>query len=155
MGRASASIEVPGRAADAEALWYDPIRWASWIDGFGHVARLSDAWPAEGELMWDSLPGGRGRVLEIVSAYEARVGQTLAIEDERLRGTQRVAFKPGPDTVEITLQLEYELKQRYPLTWLVDVLFVRREVAASLRRTLTRFAHERRADMELEAGSSR
>ena len=155
MGRASASIEVPGLASDAEALWYDRIRWASWIDGFGHVAQLSDGWPAEGRLVWDSLPGGRGRVLEIVTAYEARVGQTLAIEDERMRGTQRVAFKPGPDAVEVTLELSYELKQRYPLTWLVDLLFVRREVAASLRRTLARFARERRTDMELEAESSR
>ena len=35
MGRAEASITVPGRAADAEALWYDPQRWQAWVDG-GH-----------------------------------------------------------------------------------------------------------------------
>ncbi len=35
------------------------------------------------------------------------------------------------------------------------VLFVRREVVASLRRTLARFARERRGDMELEAVTSR
>ena len=42
MGRAKASISVPGRAADAEALWYDPHRWQAWVDGFGHVVSLDD-----------------------------------------------------------------------------------------------------------------
>ena len=38
------------------------------------------------------------------------MGQTLEVEDEQLRGTQRVAFSPAPDAVEVTLELEYELK---------------------------------------------
>jgi hypothetical protein len=155
VSRATASIEVPGLASDAEALWYDPVRWAAWVDGFGHVVELSDGWPAEGTLKWDSTPEGRGRVLETVTAYEPRSGQTLAIEDSRLRGTQRVEFTPGPEAVKVTLTLEYELKERHPLTWLVDALFVRREIAASLRRTLARFAHERRGDMDMEAEASR
>jgi hypothetical protein len=155
MGRARASIEVPGLASDAEALWYDPVRWAAWIDGFGHVVELSDGWPAEGTLKWDSTPEGRGRVLEIVTAYEPRGGQTLTVEDARLLGTQRVEFKPRPDAVEVSLTLDYELKERHPLTWLLDLLFVRREISASLRRTLARFARERRGDMELEAEASR
>jgi hypothetical protein len=155
MGRASAAIDVPGLASEAEALWYDPIRWAAWIDGFGAVVELSDGWPAEGTLQWNSTPEGRGRVLERVTAYEPRGGQTLAVEDSRLRGTQRVEFTPGPEAVRVTLTLEYELKERNALTWLVDPLFVRREIAASLRRTLARFARERRGDMELEGEASR
>ncbi len=155
MGVASASQRVPGLASEAEALWYDPIRWAAWIDGFGHVVELSDGWPATGRLVWDSTPEGRGRVLETVTAYQPRSGQTLSVEDSRLRGTQRVAFEPGPDAVTVTLALDYELKERAPLTWLVDRLFIRRTVAASLRRTLSRFARERRGDMELEAVTSR
>jgi hypothetical protein len=155
VSRATASIEVPGLASEAEALWYDPVRWAAWIDGFGHVVELSDGWPAEGTLKWDSTPGGRGRVLETVTAYEPRSGQALAVEDSRLRGTQRVEFTPGPDAVKVTLTLEYELKERYPLTWFVDALFVRRAIAASLRRTLARFAHERRGDLDMEAEASR
>jgi hypothetical protein len=155
MGRASASIEVPGLASDAEALWYDPVRWAVWVDGFGHVVELSEGWPAEGTLQWNSTPEGRGRVLETVTAYEPRGGQSLAVEDSRLRGTQRVEFKPGPEAVKIVLTLDYELKERTPLTWLVDALFVRRAIAASLRRTLARFARERRGDMELESEGSR
>ena len=57
MGRASASVRVPGLASEAEALWYDPARWPVWIDGFGHVVELSDGWPAEGRLVWNSTPG--------------------------------------------------------------------------------------------------
>ena len=155
MGKARAAIEVPGLASEAEALGYDPVRWAAWIDGFGHVARLSDGWPAEGVLVWDSTPEGRGRVLETVTAYEPRAGQMLAVEDERLRGTQRVTFTPRAETVEVALELDYELKQRNPLTPLIDRAFVRRAIAASLRRTLTRFARERRADVEMEAEASR
>jgi Polyketide cyclase / dehydrase and lipid transport len=155
MGRAEASVRVPGRASEAEALWYDPIRWPAWIDGFGHVVELSDGWPADGRLVWNSTPGGRERVIETVTAYEPRAGQTVAVEDSRLRGTQRVEFGPGHDDVKVTLSLDYELKERRPLTWLLDLLFVRRAIVASLRRTLDRFARERRGDMELEAVTSR
>jgi len=94
-------------------------------------------------------------VLETVVAYEPRGGQTVAVEDSRLRGTQQVVFTPGPDSVDVTLSLEYELKERNPLTPLIDLLFIRRAIAASLRRTLERFARERRADVELAGVTSR
>ena len=155
MGRATASIEVPGLASDAEALWYDPVRWPAWVDGFGHVIDLSPEWPGAGSLKWTSKPGGRGLVLETVVSYEPRIGQTLSVEDERLRGTQRVEFAPRPEAVAVTLTLEYELKQAAAQAWLADVLFVRRAIAASLRRTLARFAHERRGDLDLEREASR
>src|SRR4051795_5503073 len=55
MGRASATITVPGRAAEAETLWYDPKRWSAWVDGFGHVVKLDDDWPEpDARLVWDS-----------------------------------------------------------------------------------------------------
>jgi hypothetical protein len=155
MGRASASIVVPGLASDAEALWYDPQRWPAWIDGFGHLVDVSPGWPAEGRRLWDAPPGGRGRVLERVTGYEARSGQTLAVEDEHLRGTQRVAFSPGPEAVTITLSLEYEPKLQHAFTWLQDRLFLRRSLTGSLRRTLAAFARERRGDVEVEDVVSR
>ena len=96
VGRVSARIDVPGQASDAEALWYDHRRWPAFLDGLQYVARVEGDWPAVGALViWDSFPGGRGRVLEEVTGYEARVGQSLAIEDETIRGTQRVAFAPA------------------------------------------------------------
>ena len=149
MGHASASISVPGRAADAEALWYDPRRWASWVDGFGHVVELDDEWPQTGaRLLWDSTPGGRGRVQERVVAYESRTGQTVEVEDAGVSARRRVSFKPGPDEVEVTLSLEYEIKDRTPLTPVLDRVFVRRAMTDSLRRTLRRFATERKAEIQ-------
>jgi Polyketide cyclase / dehydrase and lipid transport len=155
MGRVTASIEVPGLASEAEALWYDARRWPAWVDGFGHVVDLSGAWPADGRRLWDARPGGRGRVLERVTAFEPRGGQTLAVEDARLRGTQRVVFAPGPERVTITLELEYELKERHALSWAVDLLAVRPELAGGLRRTLAAFARERRGDLECDDVVSR
>jgi Polyketide cyclase / dehydrase and lipid transport len=148
MPRVSASVVVPGRVADAEALWYDPHRWAAWIDGFGHVAKLEGDWPHAGaRLLWDSRPQGRGRVSERVTAYEARAGQTLAIEDSRMSGTQQVTFEPAGDEVHVSLSLEYTLKDRSAITPLLDLIFIRRAQRDSLRRTLQRFAHERRAEL--------
>ena len=145
-----ATQAVPGLAFEAEELWYDPQRWPAWVDGFGHLARLEGDWPAVGSrALWDSKPGGRGRVIERVRAYEARVGQTLEVEDEKLRGSQRVAFSPSADAVQVTLELEYELKERNALTPLTDALFIRRALRDSLKRSLVRFARERRADIDL------
>jgi hypothetical protein len=148
VGRASASTVVPGRIAEAEELYYDRHRWPSWVDGFGHVVKLEGDWPQVGaRLLWQSPPKGRGLVQERVQAYEARTGQTLEIEDERMRGIQTVAFEADGDQVRVTLTLAYELKQHGPLGRLVDRLFIRRSVGDSLRRTLTRFTYERRAEV--------
>ena len=46
----------------------------------------------------------------------------------------------------MTLELEYELKERNALTPLTDALFIRRALRDSLKRSLIRFARERRAD---------
>jgi hypothetical protein len=149
VGRASATVSVPGRAADAEALWYDPHRWASWVDGFGHVITLEGDWPDVGaRLVWESPPAGRGRVMETVVAYETRTGQTLEVEDATIRGRQTVAFVPAPDHVDVTLSLEYEIKDSKLITPVVDLLFVRRIWNETLRRTVTRFANERKAEIQ-------
>jgi Polyketide cyclase / dehydrase and lipid transport len=148
MGRVRASVVVPGLASAAEALWYDQRRWPAFVDGLKHVARIEGNWPAAGSrVLWDSNPGGRGRVQERVLAYEPRTGQELAVEDEKIRGTQRVAFFPREGGVVVTLELQYELKESKPLMKLVDLLFVRRPQRESLERTLRRFATELRDDV--------
>ena len=152
MAKVTASVVVPGRVVEAEQLWYDASRWPAWVDGFGHVVSIDAAWPEAGaRLLWDSTPHGRGRVVENVAAYEVRGGQTLSVEDERLRGTQTVAFEPeGDDHTRVTLSLDYALKERNLLTPIVDVLFVRRAIGESLRRSLRSFGHERRGDRDLQ-----
>jgi hypothetical protein len=147
--KASATITVPGRAVEAERVWYDPSRWASWIEDFGHVVSLDDSWPRKGaRRVWDSPPDGRGRVSERVVGYEMRTGQTLAVEDGQMEGTERVVFEPQPDSVKITLTLEYRLKDRDLLAPVFHFMFLRRRRSDGLRRTLRRFASELAAERQ-------
>ena len=149
MGRVSASVVVPGLASEAEALWYDTTRWPTFIDGLHHIVRLEGDWPHPGaRVLWDSNPGGRGRVQERVIAYAAREGQTVEVEDEKISGTQRVTFTPRADGVVVGLELRYELKSERPGTALFDLVFVRRPQRESLERTLRRFRTEVTAERE-------
>jgi hypothetical protein len=149
MGRVSARIDVPGQASAAEALWYDHRRWPAFVDGLKNVARVTGDWPHPGaEAVWDSHPGGRGRVLERVVRYEPRRGQVVAVEDERIRATQQVGFAPHEGGVAVTLELDYELKDPRLRFAPVDLLFIRRPQREALQRTLRRFAAELRAEGE-------
>jgi hypothetical protein len=141
-----ASIVVRGRAFEAETLWYDKTRWASWIDGFGHVLSLDPEWPFTGAtLKWNSPPGGAGLTLERVVRYEPRLGQTLEIEDAKFTGTRRVIFEPGLEETKITLEVALEPKDRMaPLA----KLLLRRRLGDSLRRTLSRFSVELAAEKQ-------
>jgi hypothetical protein len=144
-----ASVVVAGLASDAEALWYDTTRWPTFVDGLHHIARLEGEWPRAGaRVLWDSPPGGRGRVQERVTAYVAREGQTVAVEDEKIHGTQRVTFTPIEGGVTVALELEYTLKEQRPGMALVDLLFIRRPQRESLQRTLRRFRTEVAAERE-------
>ena len=88
MGRVKAELQLPGVAtSDAEELWYDTDRWPTFVDGFGHVHKVDDGWPRRpgAVVVWDGKTGGRGRVLERVVSFEARVGQTVEIEDDKIK----------------------------------------------------------------------
>jgi hypothetical protein len=144
------SRDVKGPQGAIERLWYDTSRWPSFIDGFGHLLKVEGGWPAAGSrVVWDSTPAGRGRVAERVVSYEPGAGQSSEVEDPRLRGTQSVGFELLEDGVAVTLELDYELKQRNPLSGLVDLLFIRRAIRDSLVRTLQHFSRELAGDLEL------
>ena len=148
MPKARASIELPGQVSAAERLWYDPARWAAFVDGFHHVEKLEGDWPQSGaRVLWRSTPDGRGLVDERVVRYEVRAGQTVAVEDPNMSGTQTVTFTPKPDGVsEMALELDFTIKSRFPLAG----FFVRRAFADSMQRTLSRFRRELQGDLELE-----
>jgi hypothetical protein len=132
---------VEGSVHEAETCWYDVARWPDWVDELARVVSVEGGWPrVGGSVRWESGPAGRGRVHEQVTAYEPLGGQTVEVDDDSITGTQRVAFNPIGHGVEISLSLQYRIKRRSPLTPLVDILFVRRVMAASVARTLTRFA---------------
>lgn len=140
MRAVQAEVTLPGSVHEAESCWYDTTRWPSWVDGLARVLAVEPGWPRAGSsVRWESGPAGRGRVVERVVAYEQLAGQTLEVEDDSIRGRQSVAFTPEGNGVEVELRLEYEIKRRTIVTPLIDILFIRRLMAASLRRTLARF----------------
>lgn len=141
MGRVRAEVKVRALASAAEELWYDTGRWPTFVDGLAHVAKVGGDWPRDGRVLWDARPDGRGRVEERVLEHEARVGQTLRVEDEKVTGTQRVEFYPADDGCRVVLTLEYQVKLDTPQRQVVD-LFSRRPLRDSLRRTLARFKRE-------------
>jgi hypothetical protein len=151
MGKASASVDLPGfRASEAEALWYDLSRWPTFVDGYAHVVSSTGDWPAApSTLVWQSTPAGRGRVVERVTEYEPRLGQTAQVDDPKMNAIQKVAFEPSGDGVKVTLSMDYTLKEGGPLKPFTDFLFIRRAITDSLRRTVARFARELRSDAEL------
>ena len=152
MGRVKAELQLPGVAtSDAEELWYDTRRWPTFVDGLGHVFKADEGWPREpgAVVIWDSKPGGRGRVLERVVSFEARVGQTVEVEDEKIVGRQTIGFQPNAEGTAVTLELDYAIKQDRGVPAVVDLVFVRRPMRDSLKRTLTRFEREVRAPVDL------
>ena len=143
MARVNVTLTFAGSVHEAEMCWYDTARWPAWVDGLERVSEVSATWPAAGAtVIWQSGPAGRGRVTERVIAHEPLEGQTTEVEDDSIRGHQSVSFVPAGDRVEVRMALEYEIKQRSIFTPLVDVLFIRRAMTASLRTTLTRFGVE-------------
>ena len=149
MGRVRASIVVPGLASEAEELWYDTTRWPTFVDGLHHVARLEGDWPRAGaRVLWDSQPGGRGRVQERVTRYAAREGQTLEVEDEKLRGTQSVKLRAGRGRRHGHPGAALRAKEQRPGMAVVDLLFIRRPQRESLERTLRRFRTEVAAERQ-------
>ena len=145
MTKVSAAAAVPGTPEQVRALWFDTTRWPAIVDGFAHVVRMDPGWPERGEIVWDSTPHGRGRVIERPDG---------SFEDVRLAGTQALTFEPDAEgaTVAVTLALDYRIKERTPITPLLDVFFVRRAVRDAVSRTVQRFAAECRLDADLRAG---
>jgi len=131
---------VDGSVHEAESCWYDLARRPDWVDELARVVAVEGDWPKPGSTVtWQSGPAGRGQVRERVVAYQPLAGQTLEVEDDSITGTQQVSFEPTERGAQVMLSLSYRIKRRSPLTPLVDALFVRRPMAISLAKTLSRF----------------
>ncbi|MCW2996157.1 MAG: hypothetical protein JWQ18_3652 [Conexibacter sp.] len=141
MGRVRAEVQVAALASAAEELWYDTSRWPTFVDGLAHVAKVEGDWPRAGRVLWDAKVDGRGRVDERVTEHEARMGQSVAVEDEKITGTQRIAFHPTEAGCRVVLSLDYRLKMDGPQAFVID-RFARRPMRDSLKRTLARFQRE-------------
>jgi hypothetical protein len=149
---AGAGTDVPLAPAAALALWADVSRWSSFVEGFARLVENDPGWPApDARVVWESVPAGRGRVTEkVVESSEDRIA-TMVFED-RLAGRQEFRVAPGTGgaagSAAVELSLEYTLTKYGPFGMVADVLFIRRAIRDSLRRTLFRFGVE----AEEEAG---
>ena len=142
VAREAATVTLPPE--QAFDLWTDLTRWATFVDGFGHVEQVHGDWPEEGaKLVWRSGPAGRGVVTERVVASEPGHRFVTQVFDERMRGAQAVSFEPveGGGT-RVDIELDYQLAQGGPLKAITDLLFIRRALTDALKRTLTRFSRE-------------
>jgi hypothetical protein len=126
----------------AQRLWLDTSRWATFVDGFGHVLEKDPDWPEpRSNVVWQSGPAGRGRVTERIR--ENGDGYVAAdVFDSQMTAVQAIRFEPAEDGSDVFLSLDYELTSGGPLRHLVDVLFIRRSLAMALERTLRRFSTE-------------
>jgi hypothetical protein len=146
----TASVVVEGPGIEAEQLWYDRTRWASWIDGFGHLSKLEGDWPLEGaRRVWTMRVGfptsSRGLISEWVTSYAAGDGQTLRFEDALVRGVQRVRFETDGVRTRITVTVDMETKTRLPPArkW-----WLGRQYRGALQRSFARFSYELAAERD-------
>jgi hypothetical protein len=150
---------VPLPVDRAAALWISVNRWATFIEGFARAVEVDSNWPQPGsKIVWESVPGGRGRVTERVLSWvapnEGPGKLSTQIFEESLIGTQTVTFEPGEDGSRVSVELEYELQ---PTTFarqgligkLSDLFFIRRALSDSLARTLRRFSVEAAEEIAL------
>jgi uncharacterized protein YndB with AHSA1/START domain len=149
-----AEVEIGASLAEVWDLYFDPRRWASWVDGFAAVESSSGYPGVGGTLTWRSTPAGRGRVSERVLAHEQRELHRVAFTDPGAEGELETRFTMLPAggderRTRVAQRLSYELASGGPLRRLTDLLFVRSQMRGSLQRSLT----ELRAEAEADAGS--
>jgi hypothetical protein len=140
IARAEAQVALTPEAA--LRLWTDVSRWPSFVEGFARVIELDPGWPQEGSrAIWESVPAGRGRVTEKVTEGHSGQFATVVFED-RLSGRQTFRASESDGGAWVELSLEYTLTSYGPLGPVADVIFIRRALRDSLRRTIARFAVE-------------
>jgi hypothetical protein len=148
-GTTMARAVVPLAPEAALGLWTDPDRWPTFVEGFARILERSQEWPAPGaKLVWESSPGGRGRVTERVVEHGTGRFATQVFE-AALTGTQSLSAGEDAEGARLELTLEYELSKYGPLRSIADRVFIRRALRDSLRRTLRRFAVEAEEDAGL------
>jgi hypothetical protein len=138
----SATRVVPLAPEAALALWSDPERWGSFVEGFARVIERSGEWPHEGaRLVWESTPEGRGRVTENVAERGPAVFAS-EVYDKSIVGRQTLRVREDAEGSRVQVTLDYGLAKGGPLRGLMDLFFIRRALRDSLGRTLRRFAVE-------------
>lgn len=142
MTRVSATVRVGASLKESWDLYFDSRSWPAWVDGFRFVETECGYPEAGGELVWHSIPTGRGTVRERVRDHEPRTLHRIAFTDPQAAGELETRFAVEGEGTRVTLRLEYGLARTGVLARLTDRLFVRGQVRGSLERTLGRFRRE-------------
>lgn len=145
MTSVASSVDIEATPAEAERLWCDPGRWSAFVEGFGGLVSSEGSWPHPGSIVvWDSTPHGRGRVRERVVEHQPGLALVSEFSEQRLSGTRRVRFagleEHGRPGVRVEVQLDYLLRGSRWLGPLVDWVFVRPALRASIGRELEALA---------------
>jgi uncharacterized protein YndB with AHSA1/START domain len=140
MAKVEASVEIDATLAEVWDLYFDPARWASWVDGFGSVVS-SDGYPDRGgALVWRSTSAGRGQVTERVVEHQPRSLHRIEFEDPDSAGELETTFEMLPSEsgrrIKVSQGLTYRLTTGGPLRPVTDVLFIRPQMRRSLERSL-------------------
>ncbi len=143
MGRTLERVTVPLAPERAFELWTDLRRWPGFVEGFARVREATGEWPEVGsQVVWESIPSGRGRVTERVTAVDPGRTVTTQVFEEALTGTQTVSVEAAEEGAAVKVELQYELTRTGPLRAVADLLFFRRALGDAQRRTLARFGIE-------------
>ena len=130
------AVLISASLAETWDAYFDPEGWRQWVDGFAAVID-SDGYPHEaGTLRWQSIPAGRGEVVETVLRHEPRRLHLVEFSDPAMTGTLETRFGVEGEATNVTQALEYRLLARGPLARLAALLFVRGQLRASMRRSL-------------------
>ena len=144
------SVQVRASLAETWELYFEPTTWPTWVDGFTRV-ESSEGYPERGgTLRWRSTPAGRGLVEERVLEHEPRSLHVVAFSDPESEGELRTTFAiaTAPDSEQgtrVRQQLTYRVRDAGVLTRLIDLFFIRPQIARSLRRSLEQLRVEAEA----------
>jgi uncharacterized protein YndB with AHSA1/START domain len=143
------SIHVAAPLARVWELYFEPATWPAWVDGFGSV-QSSDGYPERGgTLRWRSTPAGRGTVSERVLEHEPRRLHRVEFSDPESEGELATAFEAerddGGEGTQVIQEVTYRVRDAGVLTRLSDPIFIRPQIARSIRRSLERLRTEAEA----------
>jgi uncharacterized protein YndB with AHSA1/START domain len=140
MAKVEASVEIDATLAEVWDLYFDPARWASWVDGFGSVMSSDDYPDRGGALVWRSTSAGRGQVTERVAEHQPRSLHRIEFEDPDSAGELETTFEMLPSEsgrrIKVRQAMTYRLTTGGPLRPVTDVLFIRPQMRRSLERSL-------------------
>lgn len=142
MGKASAETIIDADLKEVWDTYFDEDRWRQWVEGFAQV-ESSDGYPErDGTLVWESIPAGRGTVHERVLDHEPRRRHRISFDDPESEGELDTTFEIRGPGVHVAQTMTYKIKHPGFFGPATDIFFVRRQVVASLERTLANLKRE-------------